>query len=646
MKHEIKRAIHLDFHTMPHIYNFNETWDPVAFAECLEKAHVKYINAFAECNLGFAYYDTKLGTKYPGLKGDMLGDIIRECHKRDIGVTGYFNLGINHEACRTHREWCKVNANGQILSGDRTDSGFRHPCLGTSYADHMYAMIQELITLHPEIDGIFLDCINFLPCYGNECLEAIAAAGGDPLDDEQVKQHTHDITMNFLAKVKKLIGDRNMICNSNSYWLMKDFNSHVEVESLTGESRWWGYQYFSQQAAYARNITDHYLYMSGRFHKSWGDFGGLKSKESMQNDMWEAVANGAEISFGDHMHPAENLDPAVYKVIGEIYEEKMALEPWTDGAKYQADIGVLVSSDNMSLMIHTDEETGCYAGLACMLNQLHYSYDILNDTMDFSRYQLLIVPDNLRFDEKMKAKVSEFLASGKPVLSTGEGGLELLEDKFALPQWKINVVGKDTSTAPFYTRPGDKFRYAIYQPGIHMTAPDADKIYAQYVQGYFNKTWDGFHGNAYFPPEKPNGEQVAVRTGNVVHIGFKVFTDYDSAGYIEHKKLVAECLADLLPNPRFTCTGLPSTAHVTLTAKETYTLLHVRVTYPEYRGEINVVEEHNVQPAGAQVTLDGIYPEAYSIPDKTPIALTQANGKTTLTLPQITGYLCVALPNP
>ena len=56
----MKRAIHLDFHTLPGIYNFNEGWDPKVFADRLKEAGVEYVNAFAKCNLGFAYYPTKI----------------------------------------------------------------------------------------------------------------------------------------------------------------------------------------------------------------------------------------------------------------------------------------------------------------------------------------------------------------------------------------------------------------------------------------------------------------------------------------------------------------------------------------------------------------------------------------------------------
>ena len=71
----IQRGIHLDFHTMPGIGNFLEHWDPERFAEQLKRSHVRYINAFAKCNEGFAYYPTKIGVPYPGMKCDMPGEL-------------------------------------------------------------------------------------------------------------------------------------------------------------------------------------------------------------------------------------------------------------------------------------------------------------------------------------------------------------------------------------------------------------------------------------------------------------------------------------------------------------------------------------------------------------------------------------------
>ena len=76
---KMKRAIHLDFHTMPGIYDFEETFDAAEFAKTLKDAKVEYLNAVAQCNLGFCYYPTNVGIRYPGLKTDLFGSIVKEC---------------------------------------------------------------------------------------------------------------------------------------------------------------------------------------------------------------------------------------------------------------------------------------------------------------------------------------------------------------------------------------------------------------------------------------------------------------------------------------------------------------------------------------------------------------------------------------
>lgn len=632
---ELKRAIHLDFHTMPGIYDFNRDWDAAAFAQRLADAHVKYINAFAQCNLGFAYFDTEIGVKYPGMKGDMFGDLLRECHKRDIGVTAYFNIGIDHEACRLHRDWMKLNKDGSVLSGDLTGNGFRLPCYESGYGEYKYNLIKEVIEKYPEVDGIFLDCINMAPCYGNECLEAIKAKGGDPTNDADVAQHTLDSVMNFCAKIRQLIGDRNLICNSQPYWLMRNFNSHVEVECLPGAGGW-NYDYFTINAAYGRKIKDKVLYMSGRFQSSWGDMGGLKTYASLENDMFDAQMNALECSVGDHMHPAEIIDQNVYDNIGKIYGNIMTYEPWTDGAKYVPEVGVLCSIDSGFFW------GGTYHGVARMLGELKCNFDVLNETMDFSPYKLLIIPDSLRLTDALKEKVAAHIAAGKPVLSTGEGGLDEKADAFALPQWDFTLDEVDTSSQAFYKYEDDQFRYAAYVLGVKFFAKDGAKVIAKYHKAYFNKEWDGFHGFYYLPPEKETGHAMAAVSGKVAHIGFKVFEAYNQKSYVAHKLLVKKCLDAIGFEPNIV-TDLPSTARVTLTETKENVLLHVKVTYAENRGESMCIEEHVKYPAGAVVKVAGTYTDATLIPGGEKAQATICGDYTEITLGQIDGYCCIAL---
>lgn len=635
-KRKIKRAIHFDFHTMPGIYNFNENWNAVEYAERLEKAHVKYVNAFAECNLGFSYFPTNIGVRYPGMKGDMFGDLLRECHKRDIGVTAYFNFGLDHEACRRHRDWCKVNENGQILWGDKTGNSFRFPCYETGFADYKLSLIKEFLDMYPDVDGLFLDCVNLAPCYGNECLEAIKAKGGDPTNPEHVKQHAVESTMNHLKAIKEMAGDRKIIASSQPYWQMREINTHVEVECLPGANAW-TYEFFAANSAYARNIVEDVVYMAGRFRAGWGDFGGVKTHDSIENDVCEALMFAGEPSIGDHMHPAEIMDEKVFEMVEDIYEKVERLEPWTEGAKFKTDVGVLCSIDSGYFIV------GTYPGLTKMLTELKIGFDIVNETMDFSKYNLLIIPDEVRLTPELQRKVAKHLQEGKKVLSTGISGLKVDENKFALPEWDFPVDGLDTATQTFYkyVDGSDNFRYGTYYPAIKIFPSEGAKVIAEYYNAYCDKVWDGFHGYFYMPPEKATGHAVAVKKNNVCHVSFNVFKAYYENAYTEHKILIKKCLDELGYEPILT-TDLPSYARATITETDKHLLVHVKSTFAEMRGRLITIEEHVKHPAGATITIEGEYKNAYIVPTGESVSSKIENGKTVITLPQLNGYLLIA----
>ena len=199
-----RRAIHLDCHTMPGMYDIAKEFDADAFARTLSESHVDYITVFAKCNLGFAYYPTKIGKVYPGLKVDLLGQMVKACHARSIRVAAYLNVGIDHEHARTHREWCKVDKEGRVYNVKDMGHWFRDPCLNTAYGEHILGMVREVLEQYP-VDGIFLDCFDLKPCYGHECLTAMKQAGMNVFDDRQVADFCWRITDRFMNRVESLV---------------------------------------------------------------------------------------------------------------------------------------------------------------------------------------------------------------------------------------------------------------------------------------------------------------------------------------------------------------------------------------------------------------------------------------------------------
>ncbi|BBH23531.1 hypothetical protein Back11_48760 [Paenibacillus baekrokdamisoli] len=315
---------------MPDIPDFGANFSAKAFAKTLKDANVEYVNVFAKCNIGFAYYPTEIGVVHPHLKFDMFGEIVKECRKVDIGVTAYFNAGLDHEMARKHRDWTVVNKEGQVIYGDRTANFFRNMCFCSGYRDHLLNMIREVAERYP-VEGFFLDCMVVNPCYGNECLEGVRERGMDPLNDEHVLAFAKETLLDFSREVKRIVGpDKFLYLNGLDHADTEGLRTHVELECLPSG---WSYDFFPAQVAYARNLGQQVFYMTGRFNVNWGDYGGLKSKASLLNDCWDALSNGVPTSIGDHMHPRDGLESAVYDVIGEIYEELERYEPWTDNAR-------------------------------------------------------------------------------------------------------------------------------------------------------------------------------------------------------------------------------------------------------------------------------------------------------------------------
>jgi len=650
-----RRAIHLDFHTMPGIYDVGRDFDAAEFAETLSRTGVDYITVFAKCNLGFAYYPTKLGIIHPGLKKDLLGPMVNECHCRKIRVTAYFNAGLDHENALRHREWCKVTKKGEVYDiaklGTRETNFFRNMCFNTGYRDYLLGMIDEVICSYP-VDGIFLDCMvkDFL-CYGVECLDVMKKKGWDPHRDEQVLHCSDWVTDAFMADVRRLVAKR--IPKSRDFKI--HFNgahyskqpTHIELEILpTGG---WGYDFLSLYIRYARTFGKPYFTMTGRFHGSWGDFGGIRPKASLEFDCYNSIANGGTCSVGDHMHPRGPLDGQVYNMIGDVYSRVRELEPWTFGAQSVAEIAVL---DPRFKRFDWSDDRSALQGVARMLVELKYQFNVCDGNGDLSQYRLLVLPDSVPMDEALKRKLSGFLGRGGTILSSGESGLNSAKTGFALKEYCLNYGGADPYNTMFFqakdeiSRDLPKMLTTIYKPGIVMTLRKGAKELARMVQPYFNRaSWDWRHDNFYTPPEKDAGRPAIAQCGDkIIHLAFPVFTAYFEQAVTAYKCLVRNCLERLLKNPLIKVENMPSFGQVTLMTKGKQNLVHLLTYMPELRGKtIQIIEEPiTVREVNLALRMDGRrIRKVYLAPSRANLDFIEKDGYIRVTVPEVQGYQLV-----
>lgn len=96
--------LHPDFHT-PARATVGEGFDAVEYVKKTKESNIDSQVFFAKCHYGFAYYPTEVGTVHPGLKCDMLGELVRECKKQDVRLVIYESLFLDSAAGEQHPDW-------------------------------------------------------------------------------------------------------------------------------------------------------------------------------------------------------------------------------------------------------------------------------------------------------------------------------------------------------------------------------------------------------------------------------------------------------------------------------------------------------------------------------------------------------------
>lgn len=389
------RQVHLDFHTSPLIPDVGVDFDLEEFAKTLKSAYVNSITVFAKCHHGMSYYPTKVGVMHPSLKRDLLGEMVEACHKEGIRVCAYISVVWDEYSAGNHGDWLQVNKDGTLAGrppfGNR---GWRFLCMNSPYVDYVAEQTEEILRLY-DVDGIFFDIVmqTYPGCVCNHCMKSMKQLGLDPTNDTDLYRHSQIVGRNFMSRmdrlVKSLKPDISIFYNSrlrleSNYELgmrkESDYFTHFEIESLP--SGGWGYNHFPLFVRYYQTLGKDLLGMTGRFHKSWADFGGFKNRPALEYECFTMLSLGAKCSVGDQLHPRGRLDITVYNLIGSVYKKVAEREEWCRNAKPISDIGVLISSS-----FYNDWRTDSDEGAMRILSESHYQFSFIDSLEDLNKYK-------------------------------------------------------------------------------------------------------------------------------------------------------------------------------------------------------------------------------------------------------------------
>ena len=581
------RQVHLDFHTPGDITDVGGSFDGESFASTFENAHVDTVNVFAKCHHGFAYYPSEVGTPHPGLTRDLLGEQIAALHARGIRAPVYISVLWDDLGGIQHPEWMITQKDGTVLMRPPLGNGTTRWTtldIASGYRDYLFALVEEISHKY-EVDGFWFDIIWPEPNYSPWARERARSLGVDISDDvamrELASKDLDKFHEDMTSVVRRNVPEASIFFNGSmdagaNRW--SPHMTHLEIESLPTSGEW-GYMHYPVASRFARTLGLPTIGMTGRFHKSWADFGGLKPVTQLDYECGTIMSGGSAISIGDQLDPSGKLDPAVYKTIGAAYQKVRELEPWLHGARPAAEAAIIIDRRLAAFGVHDSvffsEEV---EGAAQMLLDLHVQFDIVDPGLsDLSEYSLIIVPDELDGSFSLREALERARSSGSKIILSGRGGIDPDTGSHS-PLTTPAVISGETEVKPSYITPGrrsqrfseldDDYGYVFYDKAYTLRQTGDGNSYGALNAARYERRWDHFYSHQQAPIGASLGSPWCVISDDVAMLAVPIFGAYRRHDYWAYKALLASILDQFLPVPLLS-TNAPASVEASLHTQPT-----------------------------------------------------------------------------
>jgi hypothetical protein len=411
--------------------------DPARIAEETEKLHA---NALV-VNVGgiYAWYQSDIPyhhvNEYLPKDFDLLGELLKECHARDIKVFARYDFSKNDDAVfQAKPRWFvrRPDASPRIIGRDRMGewSLLVSTCVNSGYRDREFAIPVMLETLarYP-IDGIFFNGPQLEPCWCEACREKYAARYGCEIPDNAAdfdpdwRASCMNDSMSFVYSALK---ERAPELPVVLYYYPGGINGG---RTSSPEGLMERYQFADMicaeaQNVLARGVTDLPSSWSSAVNAKVGasaegrpkPFGIIHSSPGMEwrhtgmppaeYRYWLSLvpANGGTLWHSLTGFPDTISDKRVLSAVEEVNRRVMLSEEHMDTAKSAAQVLLLWNAGPSA--------EGWVEGL----HQLHTQFDLLPLAQltreRLAAYQVVICPEGTALSEDAVAALTDYVVSG------------------------------------------------------------------------------------------------------------------------------------------------------------------------------------------------------------------------------------------
>ncbi len=406
--------------------------DPVAFADFCARTHIDGTVVMAVPHHGYCTHATRVGVRFPGMKGDWFGRTIEELHRRRIAAFGYVTLNWNWKFMRD-------NLGRDFIHGKPDPDGVFSSrgliCLNApGYLELVEAYTREVLENYP-VDGMRWDILSsakrctcegcrrrFLEMYGRELVR---------WEDFDERRHMEF----YLSTTRRVVERLHALC--------KGIKPSVEIWQNSIQS------YHDNDLNIGRPLDIAYneygdpfrlLFLCGVLDKA-AAINGLMNRTTpiapleREAFRWSLALGGRCYSyFGHKLTDHRSLMPSPGMLqwhAGELapfYAMVEDIEPWLVGARPVAHLGVVFCENTRNRFKNLDRAG--YIGpmqkfaeerlRRCMPPAFLNSLDLSGDADRLGRYAILVVPQTSGMDGGAVMALRRYAEGGGALLVAGD----------------------------------------------------------------------------------------------------------------------------------------------------------------------------------------------------------------------------------
>ena len=640
------KCVHLDFHTSPDIDNIGCQFNKAEFTKTIKDAKVDLITVFAKCHHGYSYYPTKLGAVNPGLKFNLLKEQIEAVHDAGAKAPIYITMGWSKKDADEHPEWHHIDFwtkkpliygynGGKLNESDDTplsDCSWITLCPVGGYKKYLEDITREVCEQFDVSDGIFYDiCFMRDACSCDACKEGMKAQGLDPESYDDAKKYYREKRIELMKDLTGIVHEyapnATVFYNGGADMNRPEYHpyqTHYELEDLP--TAWGGYDFMPLRAKYFEKYGKIFLGMTGKFHHSWGEFGGFKNKEALRYECADMLSVGASISVGDHLHPYGKLDESTYKIIGHAFDYVSKIEKYTENTEAYTDIALWMS--------HTDSaDVGC----SKILQIMQIEFDVIEDGSNLGKYNCVVLPDRVKFTETDKKQLLEFIKKGGNIVASAES---------IFAELGIILKGPSGSDNDFISCELEELTTPFLSYSHAYVAESDGEVLAKVYEPLFNRTYGHFCGHKNTPPKsEPASYPALIKKGSIVYFAHPIFEAYNASGSYALERYIKKGFSYAYNN-KIRVEGFPSCGRVRLrkSKDKSFFALHLLYAPPVNRGNVCLLEDFPVlNNLKVTINLNEKIKAIKSAPDGQKIKFTQKGTEVSFNLDDISLHGLVIL---